>query len=279
METKTLRRLQLLELEELKAVARFCDANDIRYFLDSGTLLGAVRHQGFIPWDDDVDICMDVRNYRRFLHLARLMPERYYVQNFRNDPTMGAIWTKVRVNGTTVTPKSLPITNTHCGACLDIFVIAGLARSGLGRWFQQQAWTLLRALMSKEEKLAAGQSFSRRIMLLQKLPYPARKGLALLFERVLLLDTQHSDRCFSVFNGPTNPDTVFFPPEAFRAERAVQLPFEGELFACPGTYETVLEAYYGDWRTPPPPAQRSGHGDLLVDFEHGVEYHLQSESG
>ena len=276
METKTLRRLQLLELEELKEVARFCDANGIRYFLDSGTLLGAVRHQGFIPWDDDVDICMDVRNYRRFLRLAHLMPDRYYVQNFRNDPTMGAIWTKVRVNGTTVTPKSLPITNTHCGACLDVFVIAGLARSGFGRWLQQRAWTLLRALMSKEEKLAAGQRFPRGTMLLQKLPNPVRKGLALLSERALLLDTQHYDKCFSVFNGPTNPDTPFFPSDAFRAEQAVQLPFEEEYFSCPGAYETVLEAYYGNWGTPPPPEQRCGHGDLLVDFEHGVEYYLQS---
>ena len=105
----TLRELQLAQLQELKDIAAFCDDNGIAYFLDSGTLLGAVRHKGFIPWDDDVDICMDVRSYRRFLKLAHKLLERYYVQNYRTDRTMTRKRTKIRINGTTVTPKHLPV--------------------------------------------------------------------------------------------------------------------------------------------------------------------------
>mgnify|MGYP002621064780 FL=1 len=277
MEQATLRKLQLLQLQELKDVTAFCDRHGIRYFLDSGTLLGAVRHKGFIPWDDDVDICMDVKNYEAFLRIAHLLPERYYVQNFRTDPTMPAIWTKIRVNDTTVTPRNVPILNTHCGACMDIFAIAGLARSNPGRKLQHISFVLFRSLMSKEEKLAAGQTFSCGIMLLQRFPFSLRRRIALICERMLFLATQNNDKCFSVFYDPCDKDTPFFSPGWFTAENAVLLNFEGESFSCPDHYEAVLESYFGDWQTPPPPEQRTGHGDLIVDFDHGVEYYLNQK--
>ena len=62
-----LRRLQLTQLEILKVIDKICREHDIPYSLYAGTLLGAVRHQGFIPWDDDLDICMSRANYNRFL--------------------------------------------------------------------------------------------------------------------------------------------------------------------------------------------------------------------
>lgn len=106
MDNQQMHALQQVQLEELKAVASFCDDNGILYLSDGGTLLGAIRHGGFIPWDDDVDICMDIRSCRRFLRLSPKLPEKSYFQNYRTDPIMSAIWTKIRVHGTTVTPQN-----------------------------------------------------------------------------------------------------------------------------------------------------------------------------
>ena len=103
-----LKKLQLVELQILKDVAEFCDKNDIVYFLDSGTLLGAIRHQGFIPWDDDIDIIMDVENHKKFCKLAPTgLPKCYFVQNMDTDKKTCISWTKVRKNGTTCMERKL----------------------------------------------------------------------------------------------------------------------------------------------------------------------------
>lgn len=253
MSEATLRDLQLAQLQELKDIAAFCDANGIAYFLDSGTLLGAVRHKGFIPWDDDVDICMDVKSYRRFLKLARKLPERYYFQNYRTDPTMTRKWTKIRIHGTTVTPKHLPVEDTHAGACLDIFIMAGAAKTKPGKWLQRKADTVLRAYLNGTDKSTL------------------RRFLARCAEWVLLLDTRHSDQAFSSYYTPEAEDAVYMPSALFDPAERVKLPFEDADFYAPKNYEAVLEAYYGDWRTPPSEEERTGHGELLIDLKN--DYH------
>ena len=72
----TLRDIQLCELQILKDIKKVCDRHHIRYYLCGGTLLGAVRHKGFIPWDDDMDICMPRPDYDRFMaHASEWLPQ------------------------------------------------------------------------------------------------------------------------------------------------------------------------------------------------------------
>lgn len=124
----TLREIQLFELQMLKDVVKVCDDNNITYILSSGTLLGAVRHGGFIPWDDDIDIYMPLSDYKKFLKIAqRELGEKYFVQNYKTDKNYSEMWTQIRANGTTSMPVKAYKFDIHYGMCMDIFPAVGVS--------------------------------------------------------------------------------------------------------------------------------------------------------
>jgi len=97
-----LRKLQLTQLEILKVFDRFCREHDLKYSLYAGSLLGAVRHQGFIPWDDDLDVCMPRADYDRFIQCWTEKPvEGYVLQNKENSRYFVQSFTKLRKDHTT----------------------------------------------------------------------------------------------------------------------------------------------------------------------------------
>ncbi len=119
--------LKLIQFEEkqiLKAVHEICVNNNIKYYIYGGTLLGAVRHKGFIPWDDDIDILMYRNDYKKFEKIAKkALSKDYFLQNNLTDKGYYQIWPKIRRNGTVLENVSEVNLTMHKGVFIDIFML------------------------------------------------------------------------------------------------------------------------------------------------------------
>ena len=121
-----LRKLQLVELENIKIFSEICDKHGLRYFLIGGTMLGAIRHQGFIPWDDDVDVGMPRPDYEKFIRLVRKeLPKGYSFLNYRLNKEYKRYFSRI-VNNTVSIVNSSNTRTIVENAWIDIFPFDGM---------------------------------------------------------------------------------------------------------------------------------------------------------
>lgn len=237
----------------------FCREHGIRYYLAAGSVLGAVRHQGFIPWDDDLDVVMTRKEYDRLIPLMKkeLNPDKYFVQDFDSDPTVYCFWAKLRINGTTFVENGAMENPMHQGLSVDLFPVYPAAPPGLSRRWQSLFSKVFRALCLTHVK---GRSHY----------VPLAKLLKRVFgERRLY---RFCEKQFSKYPDSTDE---YFDPAWYRYERCYfkkrwygepeYYLFEGRLFPCPTHTEEYLISRYGDYMTPPPEDKRSGHVAEIVD--------------
>ena len=103
-----------------------CQQLNLSYFLVCGSALGAVKYQGFIPWDDDMDLAMLRPDYEAFLAQAQaLLPRHIFLQNYKTDPAFPAIYSKLRLSGTVFLEESAQHLPIHHGIFLDLFPLDG----------------------------------------------------------------------------------------------------------------------------------------------------------
>ena len=108
MKVESLNKLHKTEVEILKRIVCICEKNNFEYYMVGGTLLGAVRHKGFIPWDDDLDIAMPREDYNSFLNIAQSeLGNDFFLQSCFSDRNYGRIFCKVRKNGTLFLEKNI----------------------------------------------------------------------------------------------------------------------------------------------------------------------------
>lgn len=270
METQ-LRKLQLTQLEILKKIDVICGENNIRYSLYAGTLLGAVRHGGFIPWDDDLDICMPRTDYNRFLEVwSRIQPEGYVLQTKENTPSCSPSFAKVRKDGTTFWQSGEKPGIYHMGIFVDIFPIDRIPNGTIKRiifywrWMKYQLYT--------REYIPAKSSVIVRLVSTIMLRFTSHEERMRYREHLISKLTCYNDdtRLKTVGIETVKSLRVQYPSDMF--DRYTKIKFEDSEFMCMDNWNSCLQYMYGDYMELPAEEDRvQKHQPIIVDFEHNYE--------
>ncbi|MEO1953812.1 MAG: LicD family protein [Campylobacterales bacterium] len=165
MNDKELKQLHNKILEIIEYFDKFCKDNGITYYLMGGSALGAMRHQGFIPWDDDFDVFMDYENYMRFLDIAdkKLDKNRFYFQK-ENTKEWLLYFSKIRMNGTTFIEENLKDKQMHHGIYIDIMCLNGASSIKSIRYIQYLSARVLSAIALSHSSYKTN-SLAKKVML------------------------------------------------------------------------------------------------------------------
>ena len=262
------------EIEILEIVKSICDKYSIPYFADGGTLLGAIRHGGFIPWDDDIDLAMLRADYDRFIAAAKTdLPEGYFLQLPETDEDYFYGHAKIRKDGTTAIryiqyPEKY---KHHQGVFIDIFPLDNIPDNPVAyRIHKTIALKLMQIIYYAKYYYRLNQhsnitKLKHRICTLLLPTNAAIYRAYRVFEKWILIPNRTKTKTVGVTALYYHLDkTVSWNREWF--ESAVVVPFEATQISIPKEYDKILTKTFGDYLEP----QRasSQHGDVFFDLNH-----------
>ncbi len=266
-----LRTLQNCELDVLKEFIRICDKYDLKYYAAWGTMLGAVRHQGFIPWDDDIDVCMPYDDYKQFKEICKTeLGTEYFYEDWYAHHDYFLHWAKLRKNNTTCMTRKESDLKIHWGVGIDIFPLIKMDKPKLG--------------LSK--KIA--KAFLKLILQRAYYPYGA-DNMSKKMKRVLYaiipkyLDEKIINICFRIMN-KAKIDAAYVYEFSGPIRRSCNLQavfgegkmyqFEDIMINGPADSDTFLRRAYGDdYMVIPEVGKRIDHGDIIVDVNMNYTYY------
>lgn len=266
-----LQELHLIQKEILKEIDSVCKKNNLKYSLYAGTLLGAVRHKGFIPWDDDLDICMSREDYEKFLEVWKdeEHPE-LLIQNKENSKGFTQSFSKIRKNHTTFWQRGEPNNKYHLGIFVDIFPIDRIPNGFLKRKIFQLECILYQVYTreyvpifgTKLEKLII--SFLLFILPQQYRSYVRKK----LLSRIKKWNADRSLHTIAI----EVIRNIKRPLPVQLLDEYIYMEFEGEKFMCFKMWDEYLHLAYCNYMRLPDEKERVWkHQPVVLDFEHNYE--------
>lgn len=261
-----LRKLQLTQLEILEYVDAFCRKNEIRYSLYAGTLLGAVRHKGFIPWDDDLDICMSRNEYNRFIELWNKEEHiNYLLQNKENTPYFTQSFTKIRKKNTNFLQADDLKGKYHTGIFIDVFPVDRIPNSGFEKKIFQlkcMIYQLLTREFVPETSNSLVKMICKMILLLTSKTNRMRIR-EYLINSIIKNNSNYSLN--TVMIETINTSKMEFSNKLL--DEYCELEFENKKFMCLKLWKHYLENKYGNYMEMPPVEKRVWqHKPISIEF-------------
>lgn len=285
-----IRKVQLNELEILKIFQEICKRHNLRYFAIGGTCLGAVRHHGFIPWDDDVDVAMPYEDYVKFLELAEKgLSPRYAVIDHKKPgcdfPSAHAC--RFHDTNTTMIPRRcIKQSEKYRGVCIDIGAVTGLPSGKFKKKLLLKNLDIYYKLSAKLRD-SAFRVRSVKSLLAYLMFLPLRRLNMLDYFSTKSEDTMKkypfgcSDEILFAWRS-SKPNAAgwyknVFPYEYFAD--TISVPFEDTSINIPVSFDDYLRMDYGDYVTLPSEENRNLHyvDGGIIDFEHPYTYYVQQK--
>ena len=266
-----LRKLQLEELKILKMFRDICEENNLRYFLLGGTLLGAIRHDGFIPWDDDVDVCMPREDYEKFLKIAQNKLEKpYYISSLENNYDYRYCFGRIATEEMKIKNYSANIPRVE-DVWIDIIPLDGMPANCVKNFLHKlhmYFWRGMNQIGQYDEIVDQKRKRGKIETILVKVAgWKIWRNMADYHKCTRkiqkVLKKYKYDDCDTVINYMA----AYGFDETFQRAwfgAGKEYGFEDDKFIGPVDYDSILKQIYGDYMTLPPENQRNKHNAEII---------------
>lgn len=266
IDKEQLKKLQKIEASILLRVDAFCGQNCIKYSLYEGSAIGAIRHHGFVPWDDDIDICMKRKDFERFQDLWHSHPiEGLFMQGTRKDDHSNINHIKICKDNTIYASFEEYKRPVHHGVWIDIFALDSVPQNNRDRK-KQLNWAKIRIILTRDRVIPNGGKTQKIVSkLLVSLPNRIKNRLKEKAEKEV---TKYSDCddciCLKSFNSVAGINSSRgFPSNCM--DHFTTVEFEGYQISISTEYDEMLRRSFGNYMELPPIEKRvpSHNADII----------------
>lgn len=277
--TEKQKRIWAIELDLMSQLLRVCKKHNIRISVFAGTLLGAIRHKGFIPWDDDLDVCIPRADFEKLIKVApNEFKHPYFLQSALSDRRYFCGYARLRNSLSTAHILKYHSAEYNHGIYIDVYVVDGYIDDEKLRNKQDR----LKRVIEKIANIYSSQQYSGNVVL-RGLKRAARYIFystlckMIKYETIVKWYSNNLSRYDKISNSVSTlthdkriADSSFFEKNAF--DDIIYLPFENIEVPVPSCYDRILRNKYGDYMKYPPIEKRGVWHTGVVDFDPDIPY-------
>ncbi len=268
------KKIWAVQLDLLHELLRVCENNNIRLCLYAGSLLGAIRHKGFIPWDDDIDVCMTRIEFNKLIKVVNNFKAPYFLQTAYNDKKFFFGYARLRNSNTTAIIKGNESIEYNNGIYIDIFVFDGYVDSKLLYNYQMLSRFIIQELLINfyrenfEDISIIKRIFLKCVQCVEKKVLDYRK----LINRYHLIISKYKS-CDKV-TFLTHPEYLLTRYWCYKSELndLMYIQFENLYVPIPRDYDIILKRIYGNYLKLPPEDERGKWHEGMIEFNPDIPY-------